>query len=284
MILFVSSFWFGVVACQHMPTIDAHSQIYNSPLLKAHMAQPSHKYSHIPLDHLKTYLTDCANIGEYIVSVGSGDGTYENWLTQDSEKLRKKLILVDPNPGHFRGLGGGFLGLHPNYARVADLVQDNEAVVDNCTLLLIWPVPNLYDGYGYDIEAIYQLRPRSVICMYEKPENMDSGASGSDALFEFMKCDPAYSHICTTRYAFNKDYPKLTWMAKRGTQVPKVKKCLGLQDVADGMCAEGLKGEKDYTCTPEDVLKTAINLIATGEMSIAEMGEIFRRAREEARK
>lgn len=241
-----------------------------------------HKFSNIPIDHLRVYVEDCLNIADYITSVGCGHGVYEYEISKNQPKLRSKLILVDPNPESF-DVRNGQDYLKPDYDHVEDLVKDKPAVVGNCVLLLIWPPPvGHYKYSNYEISAISALNPRSVICLYEVPKTMPNGSSGSEELITFMRgseregSDSAFRLISTTRYAYNRNYPKITWIARKNTQVPKVKKCLLLQKEADKICGDELNGEDNYTFDKSDLLKLMSEMLSAGTKSAGEIGRIIK--------
>src|SRR6266496_6864586 len=205
-----------------------------------------HKNAHIPIDHLRIYVEDCLNISDYIISVGCGNGQYEYSISENNLNLKNKLILVDPNPESFRKYPADSKYLKTNYKSVSDLIKDKPNVINNCVLLLIWPysndqlILNPKEDVNYDIESVKNLNPNSIICLYDTPQTMPNGSSGSNELICFIRgsCDQsstandmsqAYRHINTTKYAFKDDlgnsYPKISWLAKKGSQVPKIKKC-----------------------------------------------------------
>jgi hypothetical protein len=132
---------------------------------------------------------------------------------------------------------------------VADLIKDKPEVISDCVLLLIWPYTDHYHidesfvnpsgkvvnlKIDFDIEAVNLLKPVSIICLYEKPEDMNEGASGSrgmlDVLYNPEKYD--YKLISSIKYGFKGSmgniYPRVTWLAKKGSKVPKTKNCLTL--------------------------------------------------------
>lgn len=85
------------------------------------------------------------------------------------------------------------------------------------------------------------LKPNSIICLYEKPENKNHGVAASYFMCDLLTNIEKYNYreISCTKYGFKMHvpsmgniYPKLTWIAKKGSKVPKNKKCLELQKEA----------------------------------------------------
>ena len=193
-----------------------------------------HKWSNVPIDHLKIYVEDCVNVADYIVSVGCGNGKYEYEISKSNQNLRNKFILVDPNPESFEEYPSDGKYLKINYNHTSDLIKDKPDVISNCVLLLIWPYSSYTDDSNYDYEAIELLKPNSIICLYEVPRNMDIGSSGSTKLINFFDKINDYKEISTTRYGYKGQmgniYPKIKWIAKKNSKVPKLKKCLKLQE------------------------------------------------------
>lgn len=209
-----------------------------------------HKYSKVPIEHLGIYLKDCINVAKYIVSVGCGTGIYESELCKQIKSLREKLILVDPAPTSFSEVSSKSQhGFQTDYAYVADLVKDKPQVISNCVLLLIWPYTDHYtisEKYtnpsgevvnlkiDFDIEAVNLLHPVSIVCLYEKPDSMTNGASGSLGLLNLLYNPEVHDYklISSTKYGFKGTmgniYPQIRWIAKKGSKVPKEKKCLSL--------------------------------------------------------
>ena len=46
-----------------------------------------HKYSKVPIDHLRVYLEDCINVADHVISVGCGNGVYEYEISKNNDKL-----------------------------------------------------------------------------------------------------------------------------------------------------------------------------------------------------
>ena len=206
------------------------------------MTLESHKWAKIPLAHIATYLNDCLAISPHIISVGCGNGAYEYEISLDNEKLRSKMILVDPEPEQFGKYPKTGRHLAVTHTTVASLVAQKPDVVDNCVLLLIWPPPTLPENRlepSYDYEAVMALKPKSIIIVYEKPPDMEWGAAGRFEMCRILKSPEefGYRHISTTEYRFTTRigalYPKISWLAKRGSLVPKNKNCYSLQKEAD---------------------------------------------------
>ncbi len=226
----------------------------------------NHQDAKIPIDHLATYVKDCINVADHIVSVGCGSGIYESEICRIVEGFKDKLILVDPDPTSFSK--EIVPGMKPHYKHVLDLIKSNPKVVSNCVLLLIWPyaqhyvLPSPYVNSSgetvdlridYDIEAVNLLKPCSIICLYEKPDSMPNGASASDGMVKLLYNPERYDYklMCNTKYGFNGHmggmYPQIRWIAKRGSRVPKEKTCLLLQDEADKVSTVDINNEQ--VCT-----------------------------------
>ena len=206
-----------------------------------------HKHANIPIDHIRIYLEDCVNITDHIISVGSGNGVYEYEITKNNQKLKDKMILIDPNPESFEKYPTkDFLKI--NYNTVNDLILNKPEVINNCVLLLCWTPPTQYpfasnidDTIGFDFKSVELLKPQSIICLYEIPKNRTHGCAGSIKMSELL-LNPElfdYKNICTTEYFYYKKgifgsiWPKITWLACKGSKVPQTKGCLKLQEEAN---------------------------------------------------
>lgn len=198
----------------------------------------AHASAGVPMDHFKVYMDDCKNVASFFVSVGSGNGMYEYEMTKNDEDMRKKLILVDPNPESFMPYPSSNKYIKPHFPLVKDLIKQKPEVVGDCVLILIWP---FYQG-SYDFESILILEPRSIIILYERPDDWPSGAAGSFLLSSFILKPEIinYKKICSTNYKFKhavvplgEIYPRIVWLAKKNTKVPKIKKSETLQKLAD---------------------------------------------------
>jgi hypothetical protein len=216
-----------------------------------------HQYSKIPLDHLRTYVEDCKNVADYIISVGCGDGSYEFEISNNIN--RNKFILVDPAPASFMDNTANDK-LKINYKSVDELVLSQPEVIGKCVLLLVWPYPDSYHKFNpnitdieeyddkFDIKAFKLLQPVSVICMYESVDGVN-GASGSIQMLEVLDNPEKFDYTCisTTRYGnkggMGNNYPKIKWLAKKGSQVPKNKKCINLQQEATRISDIDLENE-----------------------------------------
>lgn len=124
--------------------------------------------------------------GSNIISVGSGFGHIERlfspFWTQD-----RNVYLIDPAPAEFIPRSKAVVRWPPDYAKVADLIAAHPEVTDNNGLFIMWaypssiplntpPPPNTPGPY--DVEAIYRLRPRTILVCYE-----ESGRAGSEEFF-----------------------------------------------------------------------------------------------------
>lgn len=203
----------------------------------------AHMASGVPSEHLQVYVDDCLPISPYIVSVGSGNGVYEWIMCVHTPAIKEKLILVDPAPESFEPYHPSGCNMKPHFATVHDLVKKRPEVVDNCVMLLIWPDPFLL----YDIEAVLVLKPKSIILLYEKADGWDNGCAASEAMAAFAIKPESLNFRCisTTTYRFNNSTtplgaicPRLTWLARKGSSVPKKKNCLELQAKADKIPAD----------------------------------------------
>jgi len=220
-----------------------------------------HKNANVPIEHIRIYLEDCINISNNIISIGCGNGIYEYEISKNTQRLKNKMILIDPAPESFQNYPTkDFLTV--DYNTVEDIIKNNPNVINNCVLLLIWTPPTKYpymstvdDTIGFDFKAVELLKPKSVICLYEIPKDKTFGCAGSIKMSELL-LNPNkfnYREICTTNYYFNKEcligsiYPKITWLALKGSQVPKIKKCLNLQDEADKISSPEIE-HNDENC------------------------------------
>ena len=205
------------------------------------MTLQNHKWAKLPLEHIKVYLEDCLLISPYIISVGCGNGAYEYEISEGCNQLREKLILVDPNPEEFSPYPSSGRYIKVNYSTVNSLVSQVPNVIENCVLLLIWPYDdgNTSDNSVYDYEAVTVLKPKSIIVVYERPDDRPTGASGGSELCQLLSHPEKLDYRCIsmTRYRFlarvGALYPKISWLAKKGSLVPKKKNCLELQVEAD---------------------------------------------------
>lgn len=213
-----------------------------------------HEPTGVPVRHMKAFLVDVAATGgaEHIVSVGSGTGAYEFAMTQGKPALRKRLILVDPDPYSFQSRRTDGAELPPDFATVPDLVKARPEVVGNCVLLLIWPSPN---ESHYDFDAIYELNPRGIFLMLEgidPPNACDAGGRYlQNALMrpEFLVM---YGFVKEVTYRLERNSPRLLlapfvpaehrrglvrlmWLAKRGVKVPVEKESAAIQAEANKM-------------------------------------------------
>jgi len=155
-----------------------------------------------------------------------------------NEKLRKKLILIDPDPESFEPYPKKKGYLKPDFPYVSNLIEKRPDVVGNCVLLLIWPEPEAL----YDFEAVMYLKPLSILILYEKPEGWNMGCAAGKLMHKLLISPESldYRTISTTRYIFGNQTtplgriePAITWLAKRGSSVPKKKRSLTLQAEAD---------------------------------------------------
>ena len=217
-----------------------------------------HTFSKVPIEHLRVYVEDCLNISDNIISVGCGNGVYEYEISKNID--RNKFILVDPNPESFTGPNTNKEYMKVNYSTVKDLITHNSKVVGDCVMLLIWPYSDSYikmkigwEANNYDFEAFKLLSPKSVICLYECPDGQIEGASGSIEMDKVLNHPDLfnYKEICTTKYGIKGKhgniYPKIKWIAKKGSQVPKNKKCSELQEIARNISEVDI--DKEVTCT-----------------------------------
>lgn len=118
------------------------------------------------------------------VSVGSGDGKYEQMLIDGSVNV----ICVDNQTGDCAPKS--FVH-YPEYATCDDLLADNnQHLIDNCVLLLFWPYDNhrstelqtsLNKTYPYDVEAVVKLQPKHIIILYE-----EYGAAASALMHDWL--------------------------------------------------------------------------------------------------
>jgi hypothetical protein len=112
-----------------------------------------------------------------VVSVGSGSGALEQELSRLGVK---NIICCDPAPGVWRRRGKyGVTGLQPAFATVQDLVKAQPELVNNVVLLLPWCNPN---ESSYDIEAVIDLRPASIVSVYET-----KGAAGGFRMHRWLE-------------------------------------------------------------------------------------------------
>lgn len=211
---------------------------------------PVHDGSDVPMAHLQMYFRDCVKTAPYIISVGCGRARTEVWLLNVVPKeTRKRLILVDPDPSSF-SKGEPFLPI--DYPTVTDLVAKQPQVVGQCLLLLLWPSPDFYTTYDFD--AVIDLKPKSILVLHERPPKATNGHSGGHKMHAFLhepeKWD--YRLICETMYRFEMvhefcrewsllqghgsyDCPRITWLAKKGSRVPKNRECHSVQKLADNI-------------------------------------------------
>jgi len=114
-----------------------------------------------------------------IVSVGSGNGRIEravNAAYRERYPASSDLnfVLVDPDP-QFDGI--------VDFDYVDDLIEKRPAIVGNCVLFIIWPMP-VGQNDGYDIDSIRKLQPRAVLIVY-----MTLGSAGSEDLLKALGHD-----------------------------------------------------------------------------------------------
>lgn len=137
-----------------------------------------------------------------LVSVGSGNGTVEHYI-QSKLSTPTPIICIDPEPESWSGAfptTGKFIP--PMFGTVSEaLIGDTLDLVDQCTLMMIWPNPppeNAIDHGSpneddwsrflpYDLEAIQKLRPKTIFIYYDA-----TGSSGSSWLQTWL--DPALSN------------------------------------------------------------------------------------------
>lgn len=131
------------------------------------------------------------------ISVGSGTGDRE-YIFQD--KLNQKIICVDPNNSWKKTE----IKIHPHYSYVKDLINEKPVLIDNCCLLLYWP---LFNENIYDIEAVNLLKPKTIIVYYES-----LGGAGGTLFHNFLKDSGAPSgldDIFVRKLEYKSLYPDL---------------------------------------------------------------------------
>ena len=121
------------------------------------------------------------NNNEKIISFGSGKCELEIHLEKSNDNNNEKIICVDPNPGSFSNDRFFVEKRKPDYPLVQDLVESKPDIVGNCNLMLIWPSPNEIGG-SYDIKAVKDLNPKSVLIVFES-----TGSSGSPSLLNMIE-------------------------------------------------------------------------------------------------
>lgn len=210
-----------------------------------------HTSANVPISHLTEYVKNASQSAPYLVSVGCGNGKYETIIAA-SLNPNIKLILIDPDPESFEKT----IVKSPDYPTTSELIQKRPEVVNNCVLLLIW---SDWGSVKYDYDAFESLKPIGVILLCEyPPERLSietiSGASGSDKMISVV-LNPGthnYKLISMTEYrfknAFGGFYPKLVWLAKKGSQIPKVRTVSLLQAKADEI-SHFLDSNDPGTCT-----------------------------------
>jgi hypothetical protein len=146
-----------------------------------------------------------------VVSVGSGNGYLESILQQrlNYVKLEFEIICIDPNPSQF--LKKSDVYFPPQFAYLSqylDTIRPEEYF--NCILLLNWPEVDKKKGAGYDLEAIKQLNPLHVICLFEKSRRY--GGAGSEAFHEFRNEDKIYKKtVIHTKLCYSKNPLLYEW-------------------------------------------------------------------------
>lgn len=148
------------------------------------------------------------NLHDPIISVGSGNGTFEEYLRFTFDM---RIVTIEPDPGRFMGLKPV---KEPDYRTLRDYMRDymkkypkKKYPKSNAPLLLVWPSPNTpaenkKNGYyygsaeeekglePYDIRAIKEHRPPVIILLIE-----NAGASGSRPLHTWLKSQNEYDTI-----------------------------------------------------------------------------------------
>lgn len=97
-----------------------------------------------------------------MVSVGSGNGVFEYEVKK--RLSGRRLVCVDPDPEGFSPYPGHGRYLAPDYPFVSDLLANEPALAENCSVLLYW---TQHSGIPYDMEAVRDLRPRAIFAYYE---------------------------------------------------------------------------------------------------------------------
>ena len=64
-------------------------------------------------------------------------------------------------------------------------MEKRPTVIGNCALFIVWPDPETFKTGNYDIEAIYKLKPRALLTVYEAA----CGISGSYSFVKFLYDD-----------------------------------------------------------------------------------------------
>jgi hypothetical protein len=113
--------------------------------------------------------------GKVVVSVGSGNGTYEYELM----KSGIEIICVDPAPESYLEYPSDDKYIKPHYSLVDDLIKSQPQLVSNCVLFLNWPAPL---KSTYDIESIEKLKPLGIVIVYETLIK----AAGGNRLHEWL--------------------------------------------------------------------------------------------------
>jgi len=122
------------------------------------------------------YIKSCDN--KTLISVGSGRGSLEHKI---KTALNIDVICIDPSPESFQGQSSD-IEIKPDFSYVNDLIEFEPKFVNNCNLLLCWPLPN---DSQYDISAIIDLKPQNIILIYET-----TGGSGGTVLLNWLKTIP----------------------------------------------------------------------------------------------
>lgn len=208
-----------------------------------------HVAAKIPLAHLRTYFVDCAKTAPHIVSVGCGSGYVEAFLTAnvDDDISRSRLVLVDPQPMSFNKIP--VLPVH--YSTVNELLVARPEVFRDCLLLLIWSDP---DDSTYDYDAVMALEPKSILVLHERPGQEPNGSAAGRKMHGILREPAAYDYrlVCETVYTGRSLNPvaslfaamgawqdfsqvRITWLAKRGSAIPKKRQCHGVQALVDAM-------------------------------------------------
>lgn len=129
-------------------------------------------------DHIEHMLKQCASNVPRIISVGSGDGLFEEALEEKYNSAFGDTILIDPNPSKFSGIPG-----RADFSTAQEYVKRTDNP-DNCVMLMNWPYPNGEENNGWDLQAIKDVNPKYIITIVDS-----TGGAGSIPYLVYLeKC------------------------------------------------------------------------------------------------
>ena len=158
----------------------------------------------IPTEVFANYLKAASDPNLTIVIISGDIGKLEYELKYDYGI--HNMILIKPEPAdEDYPVQGKYLA--PDYTTVADCLNANPELKNNCIVFLLWTSTTL----TYDIEAINILEPIAVVLFYEV-----RGCAGSDALHSWLSKENIYNCYAHTPEKHN-------WFAKWKHLYPKQK-------------------------------------------------------------